>query len=226
MANKNTLLGGTDWANNDNISHTDLNDTFNAAWDKIRTLSTFWLNSDLYTVYDDFDTEDVGSITTNTKWTFASQNGDTAVAASTNAGGATRELVLTATDTADNLDTASAVSKLLLANHHTFVKLYCSTGAGGFATNTCNVRFSKAGGYYAIVSGRGNNFASLIHVINTDTGDYDLYIAGKLVAQYAAIADANAQIEFTVTAKDEGSADTAASTMYIDDIRQSSHTAI
>lgn len=57
MAIKNTALGGTDWGAEEAINNTDLNDTIDAAVSKIQQLSAFWLNDELYDVYDDFDGE-------------------------------------------------------------------------------------------------------------------------------------------------------------------------
>jgi hypothetical protein len=54
MVIKNTTLGGTDWTQ-ERIKAEDLNDTFNAMASKVNTLSAFWLNSELYDVYDDFE---------------------------------------------------------------------------------------------------------------------------------------------------------------------------
>ena len=56
MAIKNTNLGGTDWAFEESpVAAADLNDTFDAAVVALRTNPAFWLNSDTYDVYDDFN---------------------------------------------------------------------------------------------------------------------------------------------------------------------------
>ena len=57
MAIKNTAIGGTDWTQ-ERLKAEDLNDTFDAMASKVNTLSAFWLNSDLYDVYDNFNTAD------------------------------------------------------------------------------------------------------------------------------------------------------------------------
>ena len=68
MAIKNTNLGGTDWVTDETLYSADLNDTFDAAFEKIQTISNFWLNSDLYSVYDDMESYSIGAFTTNAKW--------------------------------------------------------------------------------------------------------------------------------------------------------------
>jgi hypothetical protein len=69
MAVKNTLLGGTNWATKEFFRSQDLNDTFDAAVNKVRTLTAFWLNDELYDVYDDFESYTAGDFTTNSNWT-------------------------------------------------------------------------------------------------------------------------------------------------------------
>ena len=98
MAIRNASLGGSDWGNEE-LTSTDLNDTFDAVVNKVQTLSAFWLNSDLYDVYDDFDSYSTGAFTTNTNWTVSlSQTGYEIAYANIsntqNAGGSTNELHL------------------------------------------------------------------------------------------------------------------------------------
>ena len=51
------------------VKAVDINDTFDALVDKVQTLTTFWLNDELYDVYDDFSFYSVSSnIVTNSLW--------------------------------------------------------------------------------------------------------------------------------------------------------------
>lgn len=208
------------------FTSTDVNDTFDALFVKVQTLSTFWLNSDLYSVYDNFNSYTTGAITSNTNWTFT---GTAEISATTNAGGDTKELLLTATAPATSTVTATASTKLLNDNRHTFARIYISTN--GISNNTISgfaaVRFANTGSYYNILNWgttgvQAQTVVSNIMVHCTGSGNYDLYIGGKKMASYSGVSAANAQIlDIRASATTSGVASTDATThVYVDDVRQ------
>jgi len=103
MAIRNIELGGaSDWSDGQVLDDDDLNDTFDAVSDRSQSLSAFWLNTDLYAVWDDFEDETLGTYTTDTEWTItittagATATGTADIIVGTiNAGG--KELRLSAT---------------------------------------------------------------------------------------------------------------------------------
>jgi len=224
LAIKNTNLGGTDWAADEKLASADLNDTFDAAYNVLQTLSTFWLNSDLYSEYENFNSESTGAISSNTNWTFS---GTTSIVESTNAGGETKELYIHAAST--GAANSYAETKLLDDNRHTFCRVYAQVRATGSITDA-NVQagFAKDSNYYNIItiasSGSGQYISCLscIHVINTGDGAYDLYIGGKKVASYSGVSASDAQLQIRCDV-DGGGGDTAQAIAYIDDIRQSAY---
>jgi len=226
MAIRNTNFTGatTNWASGElGLKSVDLNDTFDAAFNKIQTLSTFWLNSDLYEVYDDFESYSLGAFATNSKWTVSS--GGTIVA-STNAGGSSQELYINASGTV----TRTVSTKELKNNRHTFFRCYINTNgvSNNNISGNAQIRFANTGSYYKIfnwgTSGiQQHTVISDVKVINTGDGDYDLYIGGKLVASYSGVSVVNAKIlDIQVSATTGGTASTNAQTkFYMDDVRQS-----
>ena len=211
MAVRTIALGGTDWTDEEVLTHTDLNDTIDAMSSKVKTLSAFWLNSDLYEVYDNFNSYPTAAFTTNSLWTIT---GTASIVESTNAGGDTKEFYA--------ISGAGATTKLLTENRHTFVRMYTGTQsrrADASAAVVC--RFGNTGDYFSLnsQSAAGQPFAwalSCIYVINTADGAYDLYIGGKKVASYSGVSAANAQLD--ILSITTGFAEAY---WYMDDVRQS-----
>ncbi|MFW5889461.1 MAG: hypothetical protein ACOC3Z_00615 [Nanoarchaeota archaeon] len=230
MAIKNTNLGGTDWTNEEQLKSLDLNDTFDAAFNKIQTLSTFWLNDELYEVYDDFDSYSTGTFATEdtTKWTITTTTNATATISNTqNAGGTTNELKISVTspDTSspDGYYGTTAVTTNLVANRHTYARLYWTGKNAGslsdFATIWVgfNNSFSVLYNFPDDMAQNVGNYIDVI-IINTGDGDYDLYLSGKKIASYSGVSAINAQLSFRVRAFGEENQNAE---LYIDDVRQS-----
>ena len=204
------------------LNSVDLNDTFDAAYELILGLTTFYFNTSLYDVYDDFDSYSTGAFSTNTNWTVS--GGTVTVETSTNAGGSNQELKIHADAT-----TSTVSTKELTKDKHTFIRCYAI--ADGLSNNTisgsASVRFANTGAYFPIfswgISGvQTGSCTSQVMVINTAAGAYDLYVGGKRVAQYSSVSDANAKIlDFSVAASAGGAATQYRTTLYIDDVRQS-----
>lgn len=242
MAIKNTLLGGTDLGNEE-LTSTDFNDTFNAAVSKIQSLSAFWLNTDLYDVYDDFESYSVGNFTDNTKWevTLTTEapggEGTATIAASTNAGGTGQELVLTATTSGnEDLGSAEVYTKSLGANKHTYAKFKNTWGTTrystsqsmvisfGNATDGWTTVTSTTPGTGGAVTDRVNTLnvpANIVLVIAKGSNVYDVYIGGKKLIADSTKAN-GAQLKFFVSY--EKYSQDASSYLYIDDVRQSKST--
>lgn len=232
MAIKNTALGGTDWTNEEAPSATDLNDTIDAAVNKIQTLSAFWLNSDLYDVYDDFDSETTGALSTNSRWEIAS--GGVSVVESTNAGGSNKEVYINASRTSGSPGTTERTfnSLDLDANKHTFFRIYHSVyrQSDGSYSDT-DVRISIDGGsnydqiaeYQGGISGVTFNFRSNVLIVANGSDQHSLYINGKFIRQ---VTNATFQIMLScrVVQTTGGSTQTGHARAYIDDVRQSKST--
>lgn len=233
MAIRNTNLGGTDWGN-EGLTFTDLNDTFDAAVTKIQSLSAFWLNSDLYDDYENFDSESTGSFTGNTKVTINTNaaTGWTVQASITNtqnAGGATNELRLHADhDGGTGADGAytEVEATALAENKHTFGALY------GFASSDVADAFKyqisiDGSTYYDFgeVNDRPDDiwFLTNFLVIAKGSNQYDLYVGRKQLASSVTVADLKVYIRIYAS-QSEGSAAAASYDLYIDDIRQSKST--
>lgn len=222
MAIRTVALGGTDWTS-EILDSADLNDTIAALWDKVKTLTCFWLNSDLYDVYDDFNSYSTAAFPTNSKWTIT---GTANITATTNAGGDTKELQVIASHTGSGSATSTAKSILLADNKHTFARLYASTtrsGVDNATTGSGQVRFGNTGSYFSFLTGTNagtDSATSSVMVINTGTDAYDLYLGGKVVASYTSVAAVDAQLEIRAYADGATSA-TQTTYVYCDDVRQS-----
>lgn len=214
MAIKNTLLGGTDWVDNEAPSAEDLNDTIDAAVTKIQTLSAFWLNSDLYDVYDDFESYGTGAFSSNSEWTVSNCE----IAASTNAGGSGQELVVSAAAS----DTATAEAINLVADSHTFMRVYSSIGSGAFGDT--DVSFDGGSTYNTLLRADNDDAQNVgqalttIYTVAKGSDEYDCYIGGKMVDN---VTDATFTILIRSTNDDPAS---GTSNVYVDDVRQSKST--
>jgi len=224
MAIRNNSLGGTDWGN-EGLTYTDLNDTFDAATSKIQSLSAFWLNDELYDVYDDFDSYSTGAFTGNTKW---STSGDIDIVNSQNAGGTTNEVRIKAYQFANGSDTSSITSLDLDNNKHTYFRLYSSWGLSNDNFSDHEVRIIINGSTYKIFDnsfpGAGSthisgNLKSDVLIIAKGSNIYDIYLGGKKVGNDVTITDLEIEIENYVNAG--GSSSNLTLNTYIDDIRQS-----
>lgn len=229
MAIKNDLLGGTDWVD-EGLVYTDLNDTFDAVVEKIQSLSAFWLNSDLYDEYENFNSYSTGAFTTNTDWdvTLTGTYAYSDIVASSNAGGTTNELRV-GVQTRKGTGNKSAVvkSKTIDSNKHTFCRLYGSMAAYKDDTTTYSISFDNGTTWYTVGSITAPNitnasatgtFTSDMLVIAKGSDSYDIYIGGKKVGSNVSIAAP--QIGFKVDCGYTDTSDGTSTYMYVDDIRQ------
>lgn len=243
MAIRNILLGGaSNFALNEKpISSVDMNDTFNAAVTKIQSLSAFWLNSDLYDVYDDFNAETTGAFVSNTNWDISVTTKDAThgqgyadIVESTNAGGDIKELRLGAKSNESgygyDAGNAIATTKLLISNKHTFVRLNW-TAAGGSTNDPISSSYivefgNTTDGWTTIFtqtvtvgsSGAPTLIPNSVFVAAKGSNIYNVYTGGKSSGD---LTKANgAQLKFTISVGGNESI----SYMYIDDIRQSKST--
>lgn len=232
MAIKNTALGGTDWANDEEVDATDLNDTFDAALSKIQTLSAFWLNSDLYDVYDDFDSYSTGTFSTNSKWDISNSTTGTATAtttieASTFAGGSNQEMKMFSSSNNAFSSGGSNLAKSidLTADTHKFFRVFCSySGSGSDQPGTAYLRISFDGGStyhniftYNLNDDSGLGVTSSVLVVAKGSDEYDCYIGGKMVQN---LTDASFEIWINSSCGTSGIQTRSLST-YIDDVRES-----
>lgn len=131
MSIRNDELGGTDWGNEE-LTSQDLNDTFDAAVNKIQTLSAFWLNDEIYSVYDDFESYSLGSFATQGNWTInlvpSAYTATSNIVSSTLAGGTSQELrlYLARPDTASYTTQSAEAIVDLDNNKHTMFRCYMS----------------------------------------------------------------------------------------------------
>lgn len=202
MAIKNTLLGGTDWVGKEHFKSEDLNDTFNALTGKIQTLSAFWLNDELYDVYDDFESYDVGSFTTNDKWDVTisaspSCVAETTIELSTQAGGTSKELRLNSatTGTANTNAQVTVSTNNLEQGKHFYCKCRFVQNKGGTTETYQNLHtaiITFSGTNYALVNEailgyRGDVPGDLlshifeVKVISKGVNNYDFYVNQILV---------------------------------------------
>ncbi len=197
MAIKNTALGGTDWVDNDYMSATDVNDTFDAAVDKIKSLSAFWLNSFLFDTYDNFDSYSVGAWVNNSLWTYAN-SGDASnstrsitVASTTFAGGSGKEIVFSVNingGTGGAWSCADFYTPTVTANRHWFARINQALVTAGSSTNGQKVEFSINGTNFDILasvdsnggSGTNSGYCSLF-VQAKGSDAYDIWFGGKLI---------------------------------------------
>lgn len=225
------------------LTNEDLNDTFDAAFEKIQQLSAFWLNTELYDVYDDFDSYSVGSFTTNTEWTITLDSigtypgaGSSDIVASTNAGGTSQELRLgargNATGTSAGMGSATAEAINLDANKHTWFRYkpnfqgYGRTYSAYFRVKVGN----STDGFTTITTRDANensdevttklNFINDFLVVAKGNDQYDVYSTGELVEENLSLPNGlNIQLIQYVNADDSNW-----HYVYIDDVRQSKST--
>lgn len=174
----------------------------------------FWINSDLHTVYDDFDSYTVGAFSSNSKWTVVA--GTVEISNTQNAGGDTNELKLT-NATVEAIDLTPNVDKhfKLFSNESAFVEdghysqVLVSFDGGSTETVIASVTKGVAG-----------NSSTVAHSITTDltivakgSDEYDAYIGGKLIETFT---DATPTVRFRTAG---GTSTTTY--LYIDDVVES-----
>lgn len=223
MAIRNTNFTGstTNWAQGDKLLSTDLNDTFDAAFSLITTLTTFWLNSDLQTVYDNFDSYSVGAFTSNAKWTVATTNASAAVASSTNAGGSDKEIVLTCSNSTGG--SASITSLGLTDDTHKSIKMKCTSTAGGNSDASTSIELQFGGVDYTVASWSGPDNVTMsaycgILIIALGSNNYDIYVGSSKIASNVNTADPNIRLKLNKTSV----SNTDTNVLYIDDVVESS----
>jgi hypothetical protein len=244
MAIINTILGGTNLVASSYLKAVDLNDTFNAAANVVKGVTTFWLNTYTRSLFDDFSSYTTDDSVPSTKWTysFTKEGGPEATGTgyfktreSTNAGGTSKEGELEATATGSAFSpyggyaNAYAETVGLTADKHKFLKVYAiNTGqdsSSGYATvsfdggATAHTIFNMAG---AVTSGAYSSYAiSTILVIAKGSDEYDCYVAGKLVQT---LTDATFTIKFRAYADISDTSATVETKVFITDVYESAGT--
>jgi hypothetical protein len=205
MAIRNTNLGGaTNWTDPEVLYSADLNDTITAMANWAKTLTAFWLNADLRTLFDDFSGYTTDAAVPGTKWTLTTSTtgGDRTptfiTRGSTNAGGTNKEGELDCSNTygASRSCTGSVKTVGLTANKHKYMKIYTSIShaSGSSAPTTVGylkVSFDKdsttttinidGGDSNSQVTTQVASILTSITVIAKGSNQYDCYVGGKLV---------------------------------------------
>jgi len=209
----------------------DVNDTFDAAVDLIQQNPCFWLNSELYDVYDDFNSDTPTDPPDVSKWTITISldglggvTGTGTVVNSQYAGGTTNELRLYLNKTGAGTPTTSYVwgkAIALTANRHTWMRIaYSGLGQYSSANSTTYVSFDNASTSHALCTVSDETHLGIstnsVMVVAKGGDDYDCYVGGKLVQ--AVTDDTSFEIWLTPTVR-YGSFGN--SILYIDDVRQS-----
>ena len=202
MAIRNTELGGTDWVF-ETLNAVDLNDTFNAATEKIKTLSAFWLNDFLFDLYDDFEDYTTGVTPSSAKWGFSfsgvdggvltTGNGDAEITTTILAGNDSKELrviayPIDAYTQGDGLIEIKQVS----ANKHIYIPLYFETfqtlpsATSSNLVSYIHISFDDESSYHPIIetlTRRGGKIEAWSDVLIVAKGgnEYDCYISNRKV---------------------------------------------
>ena len=223
MAIRTTSLGGTDWGA-ERILAEDLNDTLGELKSRVDTLTCFWLNSDLYTVYDDFESYGTGAFASNSDWTVATADSggssSVTVASSTNAGGTSQELVLTAVGAFAGGSTASVETLNASANSHKTCKMKLVTTGGGNAGATHTVKLTLNSIDYTLASYNANDNMNItaypsFYIIAKGSNVYDIYSSNTKIASDVTSADPNFKITLTTGNNSDNCK------LYIDDVVES-----
>jgi hypothetical protein len=243
MAIRNITLGGGSNFGSETLTSDDLNDTFEAAANKLKTMSAFWLNSYFYTVFDDFESYSVGAFTTGTKWTVAtsgtgSHTESVTIASSTNAGGSGKELILstsTGGGSSNDYSRCQLTSNTFSANKHKFLKLFCDVDSGtgtGALTTSIAISFNGGTNYDTVFTGgkpgtsggavaRGSAYME-VHMVATGSNGFDCYVGGKLIRSVTA---ASPQIIIRTQSTSDNAVSSASIhfLVYIDDVMESAY---
>ena len=234
MSIRNDLLGGTDWAANDILTSADLNDTFDAAWEAAGSSPGFYLNSNFYDVYDNFDSYSTGAFSPTSLWT---TSGTVEISATTNAGGSTQEAKVQAilSGFVNGSDTASLAATDLTENRHVWARLYCEctmsedSGDNDSKAGYIRVRIGSSSQVkFFERTNQGNNsdggtvycYTNVL-VVALGSDNYDVYIGGKKVISNYNTADLTLSFDTYVSKSTATSGGSIAMNLYLDDVRQS-----
>lgn len=215
MAIKNTLFGGTDWNDAEVLETVDVNDTFDAAYNKIIEKTTFWNDSEWFTVYDSF----AASVAAG-KWDIS---GTVAWSNTSNAGGdASGEAKLT--QVAGTISSSHIISNALPQNKNAYhFKGRVLTVAGNTGGNLHYIlSFRERDGTNTTMWNDGQqntnvskNFYFSILVLKTAADTYDVYMGGKMIVT---ISDADLEIGLRIS-NSQTSANNGSATIFMDDVR-------
>jgi hypothetical protein len=179
----------------------DMNDTIDAMVNKVQTLTAFWLNSELYDIYDDFDSYSTGTFTTNDKWTVtATKTGSGAAISNISilesqlAGGSGKELYIRSQANLSGGNTAGmnvkVETKEFPKNRHIFARIRSKVEQSRIATSS-EVRLVFGGTNYVFDFGFEQDVQHTnmphryfnLNVIAKGNDLYDIYIGGFKVAE-------------------------------------------
>lgn len=216
------------------VKAVDINDTFDALVNKVQTLTAFWLNDELYDVYDDFESYSVGAFSSNAKWDVNIINGGSAdIVLSTVSGGTSKELRFgrTTSSSSDTGDTSGAILKMIdyPSNKHAFMRVALggstSGPSGGVLEHRVRteVSFNKGTNYDDALNfssssgtlGSSSGFTT-IHVVAKGSDQYDCFIGGKLVRTVT-----DGSFEIWIRGTLGRISNVSSSQTYIDDVRVS-----
>lgn len=229
MAIRNALLGGSDWVDDEVLYAADLDDTLDVMVNWAKTLTAFWLNPNLRTLYDDFSGYTTDAAVPTTLWTYTSSaNSSWKTRASTNAGGSLKEGELLLSGLMSISESASVKAIGLTPNKHKYMKIYSSmSGSDSSAYTTYSYvsfdNFSTSHNINFVSTNQGSASSScwtIILVIAKGSNEYDCYIGGKLVQT---ITDASFEIDLMVSVGNVGTASHTAQ-VFVTDVYESAGT--
>lgn len=242
MTIRTTTLGGTDWTSAEDLTSADLNDTINEMANYAKTLSGFWKNANLYTVFDDFESYTSGVAVPATKWTYTDDptySSDTSfttetstIAAGTDGG--TKEGLLSATGPDSDIShiaTALVYTNGLTANAHTHCHVavkFNGTLASGSSYKQAHISFDGGTNWDVLLSSSSSYDSGTpidvgpiifeILVIAQGSNEYDCYINGKFIRT---VTDASFELGFRVKSANNNNDSNTTALMYIDNVYQS-----
>lgn len=224
MAIRNTLLGGTDW-NGEAVTDYDLNDTFNAAYNLARQNPVFWLNSNFYNVYDDFESYSTGAFTSNAKWTVSVAGGSSSctIASSTTSGGTGKELILDAVSGAGDNNSYDVIvnTETNLQNGHVHIRGYVSLGSTNIYAASFAVQLGTSGYTTITTSGSSTTRTHYVDILIVALGSnlYDVYVnSKKIISSYNGSSNRKLYLKVSSGGSNAGAIH---GTLYIDDVRES-----
>lgn len=211
------------------ILSADLNDTMDAAVEEFRNNPAFWLNTNTYDVFEDFN-----SISTtahwggNSTWTTTTSGTPDAteyydIVNSQIAGGTTNEFKLgVGSDGGAGDDyTVTLSTSSIEPNRHIFARVACKSNGG---SNNISASFQvsiNGSSFYTVHTLQDRTTATTsytnILIVAKGSDEYDVYGGGKLLA--SGVSDSTPNLAFRVARGDSGVGLLA----YIDDVRQSKY---
>lgn len=197
--------------------------------------TAFWLDSNQYTVYDDFDSYSTGTFSSNSNWTISSANQANAyITASNNAGGSTNELDLRINSNNASNNTITATSLLIPSNRHIFARcaaIYGNWPDDGFnpdlqisignATDGYTIIIDKFDGWFVNGSVEIPNDYFDVFIVAKGSNTYDAYWGGKKVQSNLSLPN-GCQLRFYLKI-DTVSVANYTSHLYVDDVRYSNN---